>query len=164
MAGIKFKGFWVIKCYDRYGKLKWRTKQKNLVVDEGIQHILDVTFDSAAQNATWYTGLTSASPSPSASDSMSSHSGWVEFTDYSEATRPEYIDSRTENQVDNDGNEAEFNINSDGTIGGAFLTSNSTKGGSSGVLLCATSFNAGNRTLSSGDIVKVEYQFTGSSA
>lgn len=165
MASIKFKGLFTVTCYDKDGNFKWKEENKNLIVNEGLYHILDVIFTSAAQTDPWYTGLCSASPSPSAADTMASHSGWVEFTDYDEATRPEFSDSRTLSQVDNDGSEAEFTINVDSsTVGGAFLTSDNTVGGSSGTLLCASAFTAGNRAVNSGDTLKVEYQFSASSS
>ena len=54
-----------------------------------------------------------------------------------------------------------FSINSvvlpSGTIAGAFLTSNSTKGGSTGTLYSAGSFTTGNRTVLSGDTLNVTY-------
>jgi len=62
---------------------KWHAVAENLVVNVGLQHILDVVFagdESAHANIDpWYVGLTAADPSPAAADTMASHAGWTEF-------------------------------------------------------------------------------------
>jgi len=56
---------------------------------------------------------------------------------------------------------AQFNINATDTVGGAFLISNNTKGGTTGVLFSASDFLApGDRNVSSGDTLNVTYTFS----
>jgi hypothetical protein len=53
---------------------------------------------------------------------------------------------------------AVFNINATQTVGGAFLTSDNTKSGSTGTLFSAADFSApGDRSVSSGDTLNVNY-------
>jgi hypothetical protein len=56
---------------------------------------------------------------------------------------------------------ATFTINATVTVGGAFLTSDNTKGGTSGVLFSAADFESpGDRAVVSGDTVTVTYTFS----
>jgi len=160
-SGARFGGIFRIKCYDKHGNLKWEDTAKNLVTTVGLQHILDILFTSDTQVDPWYIGLTSATPSPAAGDTMASHAGWTEFTNYDETVRQTFVDARTGQQVDNDGNEAAFTISTDSSsIGGAFLVSDSTKSGSTGTLLCCAAFTGGNKSADDNDTLEVEYQFT----
>jgi hypothetical protein len=53
---------------------------------------------------------------------------------------------------------AVFNINATSTVGGAFLTSNSTKSGTTGTLFSAADFQSpGDRSVASGDTLNVTY-------
>jgi hypothetical protein len=53
---------------------------------------------------------------------------------------------------------AVFNINATQTVGGAFLTSDNTKSGSTGTLFSAADFSApGDRAVTSGDTLNVTY-------
>ncbi len=56
---------------------------------------------------------------------------------------------------------AVFSINGTVTIAGAFLTSNNTKGGTTGILFSASDFQSpGDRAVVSGDTLNVTYQFS----
>jgi hypothetical protein len=56
---------------------------------------------------------------------------------------------------------AVFSINGTATVGGAFLTSNNTKGGTTGILFSAGDFQSpGDRSVVSGDTLNVTYQFS----
>ena len=157
---VKIGGVFKVWCYDSEGKLKWFDTAKNLVVNEGLNHLLDVLLTGGTQVTTWYVGLTDGTPTVAAADTMSSHSGWTEITAYSESTRPEYVETRSGQTVSNSASKASFSINASTTSGGAFLTSDSTKGGTSGTLLCAAAFTAGNKSLSNGDTLNVQYDFS----
>jgi hypothetical protein len=51
-----------------------------------------------------------------------------------------------------------YSINATQTVGGAFLISNSTKGGSTGTLYSASDFTSpGDRSVVSGDTLNVTY-------
>ena len=166
--GVKATGRFVIECYDKDGKLKWVDDSKNLVVNEGLQYMAGTALDgSTARITSWYLGLYGAASSndPAAGDTMSSHAGWTEVTDYTEATRPAatFVAATTANPsvVTNSASKAQFTMNATVTVGGAFLTSNNTKGGTTGTLFSAKDFNSpGDRATVSGDVVLVTYTFS----
>ncbi len=79
---FKLGGVFSLECYDKNGKLKWSDKFHNLVVNQGLQNILDVMFSSGSQAATWYLGLTDGTPTVAAADTLASHAGWTEETGY----------------------------------------------------------------------------------
>ena len=166
--GLKATGKFLIECYDKDGKLKWTDESKNLVVNVGLQYMAGTSLDgSTARITSWYLGLYGAASSnnPAAGDTMSSHAGWTEVTDYTEATRPAatFVAATTANPsvVTNSASKAQFTMNATVTVGGAFLTSNNTKGGTSGTLFSAKDFSSpGDRNVVSGDVVLVTYTFS----
>lgn len=156
----KFK----MECFDKDGNLKWSAEEKNLVVNVGLQYMCGTALTSVAQITTWYIGLygAGASNTPAAGDTMSSHSGWTEATPYSNATRPActFATATTANPsvATNSASPASYTINATATVGGAFLVSNSTKGGSTGTLFSAADFSSpGDRSVVSGDTLTVTY-------
>ena len=63
--------------------------------------------------------------------------------------------------ISNSASVAVFSINGTATIAGAFLTSNNTKGGTTGILFSASDFQSpGDRSVVSGDTLNVTYQFS----
>jgi hypothetical protein len=122
---------------------------------------------TTAQVTTWYLGLygAAASNSPAAGDTMSSHIGWTEVTAYSQATRPAATFAAATNAnpsvVTNTASKASYSINGTTTVGGAFLTSDNTKGGTTGTLFSAADFSApGDRSVVNGDTLNVTYTFS----
>lgn len=163
----KATGKYVVECFDKDGNLKWVAESKNLVVNVGLQYMAGSALTSTAQITTWYLGLygAAASNNPAASDTMSSHIGWTEVTAYSESTRPAATFAAATNAnpsvVTNTASKAAFTINGTTTVGGAFLTSNNTKGGTTGTLFSAADFQSpGDRSVVSGDILNVTYTFS----
>lgn len=157
-------GVYKIQCFDAQGNLKWEAESKNLVVNVGLQDMNAKYFTGSAYTATWFIGLygAGASNTPAASDTMSSHAGWTENTGYSNATRPvcTFGTPTTANPsvATNSASPASFTINATSTVGGAFLVSNSTKGGTTGTLFSAADFGApGDRSVASSDILNVTY-------
>ena len=165
--GLRATGRFLIECYDKDGNLKWADESKNLVVNVGLQYMAGSALTSTAQITTWYLGLYGAASSnnPAAGDTMSSHAGWTEVTDYSEANRPTATFASATNAnpsvVTNSASKAQFTMNNTVTVGGAFLTSNNTKGGTAGILFSAKDFDSpGDRSVVSGDVVLVTYTFS----
>lgn len=158
------KGVYKIQCHDKDGNLKWEDAAPNLVVNGGLQDMNAKYFTGSAYTAAWYIGIygAAASNNPAASDTMSSHAGWTEVTDYSQATRPActFGTPTTANPsvATNSASPATFSINATTTVGGAFLTSNNTKGGTTGTLYSAADFSSpGDRSVVSGDTLSVTY-------
>ena len=64
-------------------------------------------------------------------------------------------------EVTSSGAPANFNIDATGTVGGAFLTSGSAKGGTTGTLFSEKAFSSpGDRSVVSGDILAVTWTFS----
>jgi hypothetical protein len=96
---------------------------------------------------------------------MASHIGWTENTTYSQSTRPAAVFAAATNAnpsvVTNTANKATYSINGTTTIGGAFLTSDDVKGGTTGTLFSAADFQApGDRSVVNGDTLNVTYTFS----
>ena len=106
---------------------------------------------------TWYVGIKNTG-SVAAGDTMTSHAGWTENQNYSEANRPAYNEAAASSQsITNSANPASFSINTDSqTIAGAFLASDNTKGGTTGTLICAVDFSS-SRSADNGDTLEVTY-------
>jgi hypothetical protein len=158
------KGVYKIQCHDKDGNLKWEDEAPNLVVNEGLQDMNAKYFTGTTYTAAWYLGLygSGATNSPAAGDTMASHAGWTEVTAYSQATRPActFGTPTTANPsvATNSASPASFSINGTTTVGGAFLTSNNTKSGTTGTLYSAADFSApGDRSVVSGDTLSVTY-------
>lgn len=164
--GLSGGGVFTVKCIDKDGNLKWEAQSPNLVVNVGLQDMNDKYFSGSAYTAAWYIGLygAAASNDPAASDTMSSHAGWTEDTNYTEATRQACTfgaaTAADPSVISNSASTADFSMNATTTIGGAFLTSDNTKGGTSGILFSAADFQSpGDRAVVSGDTIKVTYTF-----
>lgn len=163
----KAGGIFTVQCHDKDGNLKWEAKEHNLVVNEGLQYMNAKTFTGSSYTAAWYLGLygAGASNTPAAADTMASHAGWTEVTAYSQTTRPA-CNFGTPTTADpsvatNSASAATFSINATTTVGGAFLTTDSTKGGTTGTLFSAADFQSpGDRSVVSGDTLSVTYTFS----
>lgn len=160
-------GVFTVQCHDKDGNLKWEASKHNLVVNAGLQDMNAKYFKGSSYTAAWYIGLygAGASNTPAATDTMSSHAGWTEVTDYSQSTRPAatFGTATTANPSvqTNSASPATFSINATTTVGGAFLTSDSTKGGTTGILFSAADFaSPGDRSVVSGDTLSVTYTFS----
>lgn len=158
------KGVYHMQCFDKDGNLKWEAECPNLVVNGGLQDMNNKYFLGSSYTAAWYIGLygAGASNTPAASDTASSHAGWTEVTPYSQATRPActFATPTTANPsvATNSASPAVYSINATSTVGGAFLISNSTKGGTTGTLYSASDFTSpGDRSVVSGDTLNVTY-------
>lgn len=129
----------------------------NLVVNEGLDDSLDKHLKGSAYTAAFYVGLTDSTPTPAAGDTMASHAGWAEITNYDEANRQDLTLGTVSSQsVDNSASKAVFTIDTNSTtIGGAFVTTNNTKGGSTGTLYGIGAFSAGDKTLDDNDTLNV---------
>ena len=160
-------GEYQLECRDSEGNLKWTIGGHNLVVNEGLQDMNTKYFTGSTYTAAWYIGLygAAASNNPTANDTAASHPGFTEITPYSNATRPACTfgtaTTADPSVITNTLSKAAFNINATATVGGAFLISNNTKGGSTGVLFSASDFQSpGDRVVASGDTLNVTYTFS----
>lgn len=159
MMGGKFTGQIL-----RNGEIIDEFEDHNLVVNEGLNHILNVEFNGATQVTTWYLGLFEGNYTPVSSVTAATiASASTECTAYASATRPEYVEAAsTAQSTTNSANRASFVFNATKTVYGAFLISSSTKSGTSGVLFSAARF-ASSKAVDSGDELLLTYTFNASS-
>lgn len=123
-------------------------------------NVLGGTYITAGSGSSWTVSQsqTVASTTISAATART----WSENTTYSNATRPAatFVAPTVANPsvATNSASPASFTINGTTTIGGAFLTSVSTKGGVTGVMYSAADFSSpGDRSVVSGDTLTVTY-------
>ena len=160
------RGRWEFVCRGPDGAEKWRDSIDNIVVNVGLDYLLDAGLSGGTPITTWYLGLTSASPTVAAGNTMGSHAGWTEVTAYDEANRPTWVEAGVSSQsITNSASPADFTISANSTdIGGAFLTSNNTKGGTTGTLYAAGAFTAGDKSLDDNDTIEVTFTATAAAA
>jgi len=156
-------GRYKIICRDSNGIIKWEDEFPNVVTDTGKQGLFNIYFrGTAAIGSTWYLGLKNTG-TPASTDTMASHGTWTENTSYSNSTRPTWTSAAASGSgtvtITNSASAAVFNINGTTTIYGCFLTSDSTKSGTSGTLFSAADF-ATSRSVLSGDTLTVTYSIS----
>lgn len=156
-GNVKFKGVYTVEVI-RNGKTVHKQDYPNGVVNVGKDKILDVMFDGVTQITSWYLSLISDAgfTALAAADTMGSHTGWVEFTGYSQATRPEWEPEAASGQVSTNATPVQFDVTSSGTLKGGFLTSEDTKSGTTGTLW-GTALFTGDIPVVNGDVVKITY-------
>lgn len=150
-----------VEARNAAGELLWREDIHNLVTTAGLNDSLDKHFKAAGYTAAWYVGLTGNSPTFAAADTMASHAGWSEVTAYDEANRQTLtLGTVAAGSVDNSASKAVFTISTNSTaVGGAFIVSVSTKGGTTGVLYGGAAFSA-DRTLNDNDTLTITATLT----
>ena len=161
-----FGGVFKAECYDKDGNLKWSEEFPNLVVNTGLAFINTQVFKGANYTATWYMGIIDGGATYNAADTMSSHGGWTENVDYLQAARPTlaFNVTTTADPAVIASIAATYTMSANATIGGAFLSTDNTKGGTTGTLFSAGNFTVGNRGLVSGDTLNVTYTFSAAAA
>jgi len=176
---VGIEGAYHVVCRDAEGNVKWEQEFPNLVNAVGKQLMLDTLLSGSAYTTVGpYLGLISgASPTFTAADTMASHAGWTEFTNYtvggsavrgtasfasatSTGTTPTNVTTKTATAIT-------YTITgAGGTVGGCFLVTgsgaSSTQGNTSGTLYSAGAF-ATAKVTTAGDTVSVTYSTTATS-
>lgn len=164
-SSARFGGIFKFTCFDKNGKFKWVDTAGNIVTNEGLQKILDVTFNSGVSKIDkWFIGITDTDVTTgvAAGDIAAQIGGtnkWAESTAYS-GDRKLFSDARTNQTVSNTASAATFTMTGSLHIGGAFLNSDSNKSTTAGTLLCVAAFTDGHKSLDPDDSLVVTYQFT----
>lgn len=160
-------GVFHFTCYDKDGNVKWTDTAKNLVVNTGLQDMNDKYFKGSSYTAAWYIGLVSDSgfSAYAAGDTLASHAGWTETTDYVSANRATATfgtaTTADPSVIDNDSSQGVFNMNATVTVKGAFLTNIQDKTDNVGLLFSVANFESpGDRAVVSGDTLNVKYEFS----
>lgn len=161
MKNLNLKGQFKVVCTDASGNEKWAQDFNNGIVDEGIAYLLDLGFNAANDDiSTWYIGLIGTLTTLAAGDTMASHSGWSEDQQYSESVRQTWGCGATAARSMTNATTADFSMNATTTINGIFITSSSTKGGTTGTLWSTAQFSSA-ASVTSGDTLKVTYTING---
>ena len=173
------EGYYHVECRDADGNLKWEETFPNLVVAVGKQLMFDTLLKGSSYTVVGpYLGLISGSGNTfAAADTMSSHAGWSEFTNYtvggsavrgtasfgsatSSGLTPSNVTTSTASAIT-------YTITGGGgTVGGCFLVTgsgaSSTISNTSGTLYSAGAFGTAKVTTA-GDTVSVTYSTTATS-
>jgi hypothetical protein len=176
---VGVEGFYQVECRDAQGNLKWTQEFPNLVNAIGKQLMLDTLLKGSAYTVTGpYLGLIgTTSPTFAASDTMTSHSGWTEFVNYTvsgSAVRGTAVfgsststGSSPSNVTTSTATAITYTITgAGGNVTGCFLTlgsgASSTQSNTGGTLYSAGAF-ATAKTTTAGDTVSVTYSTTATS-
>lgn len=160
---LQVGGVFTLEHY-REGELIDREEVHNLVVNEGLNHILNTVFHAGTQITTWYLGLFEANYTPIATVTAATiTAASTESTAYDESTRVEYDEAAASGQsITNSASKGTFTMNATKTIYGAFLVSASAKSATSGTLLAAARFGS-SKAVVDDDQLLLTYTFNASS-
>ncbi len=148
----------------RKGRLIDEWEEPNLVVNEGLNFLLDVMFRGTTQVNPWYCAVFEGNYTPVATVTAATiTAASTECTAYASATRPEYVEAAAASQsTTNSASRASFVFNATKTIYGAFIASNSAKSATTGYLFSAARFST-SKNVESADELLLTYTFTASS-
>ena len=177
--GMGIEGFYQVECRDADGNLKWSDGFPNLVNAIGKQLMLDTLLRGSSYSVVGpFLGLIgTTSPTFAAADTMTSHSGWTEFVNYtvggsavrgtavfaastSSGTTPSNVTTSSATAIT-------YTITgAGGNVTGCFLCTGSgavsTQNSTAGTLYSAGAFSVA-KAVTAGDTVAVTYSTTATS-
>ncbi len=150
----------------RAGKVIDEWSWDNLIVNQGLNHILSTEFNGGTPITTWYLGLFKGNYTPVATDTaanITANSTEILSTDFTEAIRQTWVIAAPASQAaTNAASKATFTINASITVYGAFLVSASACAATTGTLMSAAAFSASKAVVATDQIV-LTYAFAASS-
>lgn len=154
---VGVNGFvWDTEIVDADGKPVSRSREHNLIPADGLAFLVRAPFGDVAPISAFYLGLFRGNYVPTDSTKAADIPGnMIEFIDYAEAQRPTWeraFDGAA--SMDNLTTKASFTVTQDRTIYGAFLVSEATKGGNSGLVLSCVRF-ASPKPVSAGQTINL---------
>ena len=170
------EGHWYVECHDAQGNLKWTEEFPNLVVAAGKQLMLDTLLKGSAYTVTGpYLGLTNASLTPAATDTMTTLVGggkeFIAYTVGGSAVRGTAVfasststGSTPSNVTSSTATAITYTITgAGGTVYGCFLVlgsgASSAQSNTGGTLYSEGNFSVA-KTTTAGDTVSVTYSTT----
>lgn len=137
----------------------------NLIPTVALTDVLAVYLAAGTPKTTWYAGLVNnvGFTTFAAGDTIASHGGWTEWQTYSESVRQTWTPAAASGGSITNSAAMVFTPSADAVIHGAFLVSNSTKGGTGGLMYSEAGFDAGNQTLTNGTAFRMNATFTATS-
>jgi formylglycine-generating enzyme required for sulfatase activity len=174
---LKAKGKYLVQCFDKNGKLKWKDTINNVVTDVGANQLLDSAFGSGPVagpflgliSSVGYTGI------PVAADTMASHASgghvWNEagngsnYPNWSTPTsnaRATITFAGATGRAKALSSVASFVIATNGgTVKGCFIVFGTgavaTNNDTNGKLYSAGVFSGGDKVVATGDTLQVSY-------
>lgn len=136
----------------------------NLIVNQGLDHILATEFAAGAQITSWFMGVFGNNYVPVGTDtaaSIAANSG--EIAAYNGSGRQPYTGVEGGQQVTNAAAPANFTFTAPETIYGAFVISSSGFQATTGVLFAAAQFTA-SKLVGIGDQLLLTYAFGAASS
>ena len=144
--------------------LAWNDETPNTVVTVGKNYLLDNGMAGSAYTAAFFLGLISSTSfsAINPADTVSSHAGWLEAGSannptYSQGARPTAAWSAASAGSKALSSALAYSITSSGTVKGAFMTTVSTKDGTTGTLFSAALFSGGDKVVANTDTLNVSY-------
>jgi hypothetical protein len=152
--------------FDRINKGAWQ-RTKNLIVVEGLAHILNVALGTTPKPAGYFLALFSGAAAPvsnwTAANFAAVASEIVSLTEgYTSPTRPAWTSANTNTgSIDNMAAVASVTIATAGQLNvtGAAMLTNNAKGGTTGALVSATKYAAA-RVFQNGDTYDIGYRLS----
>lgn len=153
--------------FDRINGGQW-DQTPNLIVTEGLAHILSVALGATAKPAGYFLALFSGTAAPAANwtaaNFAAAASEIVSMTEgYTSPTRPAWTPpaSTATNSIDNMAAIASVTIATAGqlNVNGAAMLTNSTRGGTTGALVSATKYPV-TRVFQNGDTYDIGYRLS----
>jgi hypothetical protein len=144
------------------GKLLWTIEEHNIVMNGGLNNLIDTCLLGTAPETDFYFELAGGSSTFAAADTPSSHAGWTENQDYDEATRQVWTGVRSGQNVTNSASPAVITVTTGSTFGGAALVSSNIKGNNAaGVMFSGVNASQGDQVLGAGGSLSMVYSITG---
>lgn len=144
--GFGFGAIWHFECWKPDGSLRWELTKKNIIVNVGLNDVLDQYLDEGT-GPPWFVGLKDTG-APVAGDTMASHASWATISPYSNGTDPALLMGAAASQsIDNSASKATFNIDATDEIFGAFVKDDSTVDVATGLLFGVVDFGASRNVV-----------------
>lgn len=167
-GGILFPRQGILASGEYFGRVnsgKWDKEGDNLITTEGLAHLLNVALGATPKPTGYYLALFSGSASPAANWTAGGFAAAAnEITSMSEgytaATRPVWTPGvASAGSIDNMTTVASVTIATASALNvtGAALLTNSTRGGTGGVLVSASKYAAA-RTFQNNDTYEIGYR------
>lgn len=161
---VEVAGLYTAVCRDQQGNVKWTDEAPNLVTTVGRNDLFDKYLAGSAYTAAFYMGLIQSVSftGTAAGDTMASHSGWIESSNYAAANNPAVTWNAASGGNKASNGAVSFAINANFTVVGPILKTTDIKAGNTGVLYSAGAFSGGNKVVQNGDTLTVTYSATSS--
>lgn len=162
---LKIGGIFTIEQI-RDGKVIDKWEEKNLVVDEGLNYVLNTAFTGGTAATNFYIGLFGGNYSPASTDTAAtfptaaseviSSATSTTSVSVSETVRQAWVPSTTTTKIVSNSSAGVFHFTTAGNVYGAFLVTSNVIGGTSGKLVAASRFTS-TRVVAISDVLNITY-------